>query len=424
MKSQFLTLIFLTISIWESSHAISSLYTGQCNSSTPLLIEVSTVISTRLSFYFYPSTLPSLLQKGQMLAISVNESATNSTTWKGIAALGTGRLARWQDAEVGWHNLQCEVHWGDELRSKGKEIELPNSIEIKCQAGGIIAQLTEIQIFDQTFAGYIAIGIFTCCGVISCCMCITHSIFLYKHEDRYFIKLPVASIISTISIDAGVFFLCMIYIQRYFFHSLVLVFLSSMTWIPYMPFLERANNQSRGICRKTMFNFVLLIIVPGIIVWAITHPESLVYVILSHYLITFIERLYWPRSPIPLTYSIFTLFPRPLLLIYIFTPFFHYPTQNHVENTLITFPALLPTALLLCILILLAPLFRLIKCPTSKNSTLSIRLLDETCSICLDDTHEEDEEGKRMKCGHWFHKDCINHWIDVKNNCPVCRQKF
>jgi hypothetical protein len=44
----------------------------------------------------------------------------------------------------------------------------------------------------------------------------------------------------------------------------------------------------------------------------------------------------------------------------------------------------------------------------------------ECCSICLEDV----EEGtKATKCGHYFHKNCLQDWQARPNgeNCPMCR---
>ena len=47
---------------------------------------------------------------------------------------------------------------------------------------------------------------------------------------------------------------------------------------------------------------------------------------------------------------------------------------------------------------------------------------DPTCSICLCE-YEEDEEVKKLRCGHFFHSECIDTWlINKKALCPICRQ--
>jgi len=51
----------------------------------------------------------------------------------------------------------------------------------------------------------------------------------------------------------------------------------------------------------------------------------------------------------------------------------------------------------------------------NKNNTF---LEDNECSICFDSM----EHSKNiLRCGHSFHEECINEWIKIKPNCPLCR---
>jgi hypothetical protein len=43
-----------------------------------------------------------------------------------------------------------------------------------------------------------------------------------------------------------------------------------------------------------------------------------------------------------------------------------------------------------------------------------------TCSVCLTET-SKDEEACLLPCGHIFHTPCINKWLEIHNNCPICR---
>ncbi|KAG0453099.1 hypothetical protein HPP92_025763 [Vanilla planifolia] len=45
---------------------------------------------------------------------------------------------------------------------------------------------------------------------------------------------------------------------------------------------------------------------------------------------------------------------------------------------------------------------------------------EEICTICQDDIHA-DKERTKLRCGHIFHFGCIEDWLMVKNECPVCR---
>lgn len=44
------------------------------------------------------------------------------------------------------------------------------------------------------------------------------------------------------------------------------------------------------------------------------------------------------------------------------------------------------------------------------------------CSICLDEiTPPNNLPIAAAKCGHLFHKGCINNWVVKHSNCPQCR---
>ena len=40
----------------------------------------------------------------------------------------------------------------------------------------------------------------------------------------------------------------------------------------------------------------------------------------------------------------------------------------------------------------------------------------ETCSICLNNGNQ----GKLLRCSHFFHSECINTWLKSKKSCPFC----
>lgn len=46
---------------------------------------------------------------------------------------------------------------------------------------------------------------------------------------------------------------------------------------------------------------------------------------------------------------------------------------------------------------------------------------EHSCAICQD-TLQPDQEGRKLNaCGHWFHKHCIDTWLEGNVHCPVCR---
>ena len=59
----------------------------------------------------------------------------------------------------------------------------------------------------------------------------------------------------------------------------------------------------------------------------------------------------------------------------------------------------------------------------AQNTTLG-RLVSDTehsCAVCQDILSSEQEGRKLNACGHWFHKTCIDTWLQGNVNCPVCR---
>jgi hypothetical protein len=46
---------------------------------------------------------------------------------------------------------------------------------------------------------------------------------------------------------------------------------------------------------------------------------------------------------------------------------------------------------------------------------------DNSCAICQDVLTGEQEGRKLNACGHWFHKNCIDTWLNTNVHCPICR---
>ena len=43
---------------------------------------------------------------------------------------------------------------------------------------------------------------------------------------------------------------------------------------------------------------------------------------------------------------------------------------------------------------------------------------DDICSIC----HSElDVNDIKLACKHFFHKNCIKPWLEISEECPMCR---
>ncbi|XP_065661355.1 uncharacterized protein LOC136084698 [Hydra vulgaris] len=49
-----------------------------------------------------------------------------------------------------------------------------------------------------------------------------------------------------------------------------------------------------------------------------------------------------------------------------------------------------------------------------------LRFRNSECTICLEDFYLN-ENVVLLSCGHSYHKGCIENWLLVKNNCPLCK---
>ncbi|KAF8942457.1 hypothetical protein BGZ47_006459 [Haplosporangium gracile] len=46
---------------------------------------------------------------------------------------------------------------------------------------------------------------------------------------------------------------------------------------------------------------------------------------------------------------------------------------------------------------------------------------DAVCAICLCE-YEDDQELRKMRCTHYFHKECVDEWLRLHRNCPLCKR--
>ena len=44
------------------------------------------------------------------------------------------------------------------------------------------------------------------------------------------------------------------------------------------------------------------------------------------------------------------------------------------------------------------------------------------CPICHEGIKRKDKF--KTVCKHVFHKECINNWLAIKNECPCCREAY
>ena len=48
------------------------------------------------------------------------------------------------------------------------------------------------------------------------------------------------------------------------------------------------------------------------------------------------------------------------------------------------------------------------------------------CTICIEEYKIGDEicYSRNRRCPHFFHVDCMKHWLMNKNQCPLCRNDY
>ncbi|KAL5210200.1 hypothetical protein ABZP36_005823 [Zizania latifolia] len=61
--------------------------------------------------------------------------------------------------------------------------------------------------------------------------------------------------------------------------------------------------------------------------------------------------------------------------------------------------------------------------PASQASIEALKEVEKggECVICLESI---DSCGKEMPCGHQFHKGCVERWLGIHGNCPLCRYEM
>lgn len=52
------------------------------------------------------------------------------------------------------------------------------------------------------------------------------------------------------------------------------------------------------------------------------------------------------------------------------------------------------------------------------NNLETVELGDIECPICQDPIQGQ---AKKMTCGHAYHFQCLQPWLEIHNTCPVCR---
>ena len=74
-----------------------------------------------------------------------------------------------------------------------------------------------------------------------------------------------------------------------------------------------------------------------------------------------------------------------------------------------------------CLFIYHEDSYRLIEHNSTDNS-------QQECSICLEDMYQSrcinESSIVRSPCNHHFHLECLRSWVDVKQQCPICRSRL
>jgi len=58
---------------------------------------------------------------------------------------------------------------------------------------------------------------------------------------------------------------------------------------------------------------------------------------------------------------------------------------------------------------------------SDKDFIASVPGFHNGCSICIEQVNDKELVKRLPKCGHMYHAECIDTWLDKNNICPVCR---
>jgi hypothetical protein len=50
-------------------------------------------------------------------------------------------------------------------------------------------------------------------------------------------------------------------------------------------------------------------------------------------------------------------------------------------------------------------------------------MAENHCSICFESLLSESERVQTLRCGHPFHRLCLDRWFQEKTSCPLCRDE-
>ena len=82
-----------------------------------------------------------------------------------------------------------------------------------------------------------------------------------------------------------------------------------------------------------------------------------------------------------------------------------YENIIHYENSLINIPSVVFDS-------------------SDKDFIASVPGFHNGCSICIEQVNDKEIVKRLPKCGHLYHADCIDSWINTHSECPVCRKNI
>ena len=98
----------------------------------------------------------------------------------------------------------------------------------------------------------------------------------------------------------------------------------------------------------------------------------------------------------------------------------HNTIFGYIPADLETFNLLRPRGLSVE-LILKLPTFRVRESGRISHGLLDGRGLEDECAVCLDGYLKDDVIRLLPSCEHYFHKDCVDKWLEGRSICPLCR---
>ena len=69
-----------------------------------------------------------------------------------------------------------------------------------------------------------------------------------------------------------------------------------------------------------------------------------------------------------------------------------------------------------------SPRMSLMRSLVPLRTSVCLQKQDEICAICLQSVEPGEEQATIRRCGHLYHRACIERWLDQHDRCPKCRR--